>query len=130
MVDKLERREIKFRAWNKTKKKMLNQIETIHFGLKNLVENKETGWDWYKDEYELMQYTELKDKDGKEIYEGDILEKYGCWSIRIEYDKGGFRVRDLDEIRYINRILDCHIDTFDIQNWKVVGNIYMRIQNY
>lgn len=72
----------------------------------------------------VMQYIGFKDKDGKEIYEGDILEKDGCWSIRVEYDKGSFRVRDLDEVRYINRILDCHIYTFDIENWKVIGNIY------
>lgn len=67
-------REIKFRAWDKDKK----QIREV------------TGINWY-DEYiwvdetpmsgdklpinttPLMQWTGLKDKNGKEIYEGDIL---------------------------------------------------------
>ena len=69
-------REIKFRVWNPRDKK-------IHYDI--------TGFEFYNDgtmsgvfidgafflleEVELMQYTGLHDKNGKEIYEGDIVEK-------------------------------------------------------
>lgn len=78
-------REIKFRGWDKYDKKMiydLCQIDSfwhyysysnntgLHFG--------KTGPDGVSEDFKnkyIMQYTGLKDKNSKEIYEGDILKE-------------------------------------------------------
>ena len=59
-------REIKFRAWCPIKKEMYEPFTLWKAILENNVFVHK-----YKDI--LMQYTGLKDKNGKEIYEGDIL---------------------------------------------------------
>ena len=71
-------RDIKFRAWNKNTKKMykIGQI-TLEKGTWNYEpDNREyVGMSIpYQPSSMLMQYTGLKDKNGKEIYEGDIVK--------------------------------------------------------
>lgn len=73
-------REIKFRAWHKDLKKMfkIGQI-TLEKGTWNFEPNDREFIGMSipsQPSFVLMQYTGLHDKNGKEIYEGDILKVY------------------------------------------------------
>jgi uncharacterized phage protein (TIGR01671 family) len=80
-------REIKFRAWSNETNEMMTHDDLLkgdgyYLGLSGKL-----------NAIILMQYTGLKDKNGKEIYEGDIIaKKYGdSWAnVLVEWDRVGF----------------------------------------
>ncbi|XKH51343.1 YopX family protein [Chryseomicrobium palamuruense] len=107
-------REIKFRAWDEVHKQMLYiglELDT-HIG---------------GPQEDLMQYTGLKDKNGVEIYEGDIVSMFqGTQLSEVFFSKGmflvnrGFRASVYhSELEIREEILFNIIDTCE-----VIGNIY------
>ena len=123
-------RILKFRAWEELENKMYKCIvgntdtdDDDNF-ICPLIWIEETK-DWvHSHTCVVMQYTGQKDTKGQEIYEGDILAHQDYWWVRIEYDNGAFMVRDVDKVRYNNRICNEYIGNFDISKWRVIGNIY------
>lgn len=100
-------REIKFRAWDKKEKKMYYDV------LHNI------SFDGV-----VMQYTGLKDKNRKEIYEGDIL-KLDSWSGLqiVEFIEGAFCL--VNQGKQTGFTSDIHyIHHAGIPQAAVIGNIY------
>ena len=125
-------REIKFRAWLKEEKKMVN-VETIDFtdkSIQYLEKNEFINAYLLRrvsfDDVELMQYTGVKDKNGKEIYEGDIIKYKFPYDTRLKHispvkfleTEASFGIKD----RYGNEI---PLYTISANNYfEVIGNIY------
>lgn len=103
-------REIKFRAWDTDNLEMSEPFKLIH------------DMELYSDQHIVMQYTGLTDKNGKEIYEGDIIKcsycekDFGVVEYQTHMHRFGLQWPE-------NKCANARLT--DIDHWaEVIGNIY------
>lgn len=118
---------LRFRAWHKTWEEM-GKVKRIRFdddGNANnvLFKGKEFGVNAKVNEFELMQSTGLFDKNGKEIFERDIVDYKGRKAVvKWHGSYASFIYKFVDELQ--NRTTGWQPLYLSYYHFEIIGNIY------
>ena len=121
-------REIRFRCWDE--QEIIGMSEPFDFIDSPIWINDPLG-KYPNKRGKIMQFTGLKDKNGKEIYEGDVVKyKNSIWQVR--FNSGQFNIfanlenlseAIMDKPKTDNEALADELDVWWTRS-KVIGNIY------
>lgn len=134
-------REIKYRVWDEDRQKMYYQLEnspSFGTGEDDKAVSIEDVFFYEKDSFVKMQYTGLKDKNGTEICEGDLIRKkfkdreigefyavgevvFGTWfaGFIISYQYHGY-----NKLERVSSDMDKDGWIVSNRDMEIVGNIY------
>lgn len=122
-------RDIKFRFWNKEGKCMYD-VSELNFALysPNIIGATTKNDNYYTlDEIDVLQYTEIKDKNGEEIFEGDIIQyvnefyKPAIKRYLVIFKDGSFRAKQICNKEHIPLEF---LASFKDKDIKIIGNKY------
>lgn len=125
----------KFRAWLKDEQRMIESYDTLAIDYENeeivtqkvyferglAIERDIHSYDF--DDVNLMQLTGLTDKNGKEIFDGDVLKTYDGELAKVVWNKelACWEAEFLDEIVDLSEVADIQSNRSDCE---IIGNIY------
>lgn len=118
---------IRFRAWHNTWEEMC-EVKRIRFDDEGnittvLVKGEAFGSNAHLEEIKLMQSTGLKDKNGKEIFEKDILDYNGRKAIvKWHGSYASFIYEFVDELQ--NRTTEWQPLFLSYYHFEIIGNVY------
>ena len=123
-------RTIKFRAWHK-KEKVMWKPRLIEVGKEKIAVYScpiEGNVPHYPKECELMQFTGLQDKNGKDIYCGDIVklkenEYYFERSGEVIFEEGTFKIKNV-ELWNDGTYNHYSLEILDTEFCEIIGNIH------
>lgn len=113
----------RFRAWDDWRKRM-SVVDRIYIDTKGVRLYDDFGEYWrdFRDA-KLMQSTGLKDKNGKEIFEGDIVDYKGRKAVvKWHGSYASFIYRFVDELQ--ERVSEWHPLFLAYYHFEIIGNIY------
>ena len=123
-------REIKFRAFDKSNKKMYYKGFWVNCKYPNsdgdiCFDPKVFKPGYYNAlDIEVMQFTGLKDKNGKEIFEGNIIKGDYFLSDYYEFITGYVNYSEIDALFDVIKNSGLNYPMYRIDNSEIIGNIY------
>lgn len=103
------KREIKFKGWNG---KRMTREYTLNEMLVEQLENNGLKENW-------LQYTGIKDKNSKDIYDGDIIEDQNKDLWEVYFDMGSFLLKNK-----LKKSFTIPVTLYQEPIVEIIGNIY------